>query len=300
MRNLAVVSSKKQFIEYSVDGVTLLRYVYRTDQAADEVPKPYFHPLQTLSGNPVTIYRPNDHRWHTGLMMTMSHLADMNFWGGPSYVEGEGYQRLGNHGRIDHVSFENIEIATDHFALTETIEWKPDAATIWLRESRRMQITEINRNASYWTLRHTMSFQNVSAQTLAIGSPTTHGRPDAGYGSLFWRGPRSFIGGKVTGPEPREEYRGERFPWLAYTATQDEVDDLSTLLFVDDPSNPRYPNKWFVRNTPYACVSYSFMFDEAYEMAPGDSLSLTYHTVIFDGVPDVDTLAQVAKKAQQG
>lgn len=77
----------------SESGVELLRYVYRAEDAW-EAPKPYIHPLRTLSGQVVTGYRPNDHRWHKGLQMTASHLSGANLWGGNSYVHGKGYRAL--------------------------------------------------------------------------------------------------------------------------------------------------------------------------------------------------------------
>jgi hypothetical protein len=139
-----------------------------------------------------------------------------------------------------------------------------------------------------------MALHNVSHQTLDFGSPTTHGRPNAGYGSLFWRGPRAFTGGTVIGPEAHEDYMGVSMPWIAYRGTHDAVDDQSSLLFVDDPANPRYPTLWFVRSAPYACVSYAFMFDESYSLAAGDTLALRYHMAIFDGAVETETLARVA------
>ncbi len=57
----------------------LARYVYVPDTAPEEAPKPYFHPLHTLANNTVTLYRPHDHVWHTGLAMTMAELSGQNF-----------------------------------------------------------------------------------------------------------------------------------------------------------------------------------------------------------------------------
>src|SRR5690606_4499119 len=115
-------------------------------------------------------------------------------------------------------------------------------------------------------------------------------------GSLFWRGPRSFTGGEIIAPELHDDYMGVSMPWIAYRGRHDDGSKSpSTLLFIDDPSNPRYPNKWFVRTDPYACVSFSFMFDEPYLLQPDETLSLTYHIVIFDGAPDRDELERVAE-----
>ena len=76
---------------------------------------------------------------------------------------------------------------------------------------------------------------------------------------------------------------GKRSPWLAYIGKHDGNLDKSTLLFIDKPGNLRYPNKWFVRNEPYACVSYAFMFDEYYTLQPQETLQLSYRTVIANG-----------------
>ena len=47
-------------------GGLLLRYVYRPDTAPDESPRPYAHPVNTLAGEGLTNFRPNDHRWRMG------------------------------------------------------------------------------------------------------------------------------------------------------------------------------------------------------------------------------------------
>ena len=290
-------SVTEAFIEYGVDGVTLLRYVYQPNMSAVNVPKPYFHPLRTLAGEVVTVYQPHDHPWHVGLMMTMSHLNDKNFWGGPSYTTGQGYIKKNNHGRIEHTRFDRMHIEGDEFSLEESIVWKPDENTVWLEETRNLDVIEINRAEGYWVLSFRSALRNVSTEVMSFGSPTTHGRPNAGYGGLFWRGPRSFNGGTLIAPEDCEEYMGVKMPWLAYCGKHDGGNNAqSTLLFVDDPSNPRYPNQWFVRTEPYGCVSFSFMFDQAYDLAPGDTLSLSYYIGIFDGARDRETLARVAER----
>ena len=115
MQAFSSASKNVQFIEYGVDGVALLRYVYQPEVPRVEVPKPYFHPLRTLSGEVVTHYRPHDHRWHTGLAMTMSVLSGMNFWGGNTYVRDKGYMLLNDQGRIDHERFERSPIFASNY-----------------------------------------------------------------------------------------------------------------------------------------------------------------------------------------
>ena len=144
---------------------------------------------------------------------------------------------------------------------------------------------DISPNAGYWTLDLRFALTNRRGEVLRFGSPTTEGRPLAGYGSLFWRGPRSFLNGKILAGGGLEgpEVMGKAAPWLAFVGRHDGTAATSTVLFVDHPDNPRYPTKWFVRNQPYGCVSCSFMFDEEYYLPPEETLSLTYRVVIVDG-----------------
>ena len=94
----------------------------------------------------------------------------------------------------------------------------------------------------------------------------------AGYGGLFWRGPASWTGGEIVNAQ-----MGESAPWIALRGPD------ATVACVDDPSNPRYPTKWFVRSTPYACIAAAFSFDEPLHLPSGDTLRLRYRVVIADG-----------------
>ena len=76
---------------------------------------------------------------------------------------------------------------------------------------------------------------NVSSADLTIGSPTTRGRENAGYGGLFWRGPRSFTGGTLLAPDfaGGEEVRGSRGPWMGFVGKHDDTGGASTVVVVD-------------------------------------------------------------------
>ncbi|MDE0200119.1 MAG: PmoA family protein, partial [Caldilineaceae bacterium] len=55
------------------------------------------------------------------------------------------------------------------------------------------------------------------------------------------------------------------------------------------------PNKWFIRQTPYACASFAFMFDEVYEFEAGETITQRYRLVIANGGWDA---AQVEAAAE--
>ncbi len=283
--NTKLIHVFHDYVELRYRENPLFRYVYSQDTDPRESPKPYFHPLRTLAGNEVTLFRPHDHVWHKGLAMTMAQLSGQNFWGGPTYVHGQGYVQLQNNGRIVHRAWNHLDQTDDGVDLAERLEWITLGGETWIAEDRRIVVGEINPARGYWSLNLQIALRNTSGRLLTFGSPTTEGRPLAGYGSLFWRGPRSFLRGTILAAGDLEgpEVMGKAAPWLAFVGRHDGSGDISTLVFLDHPDNPRFPNKWFVRNDPYACVSFSFMFDEELPLPPDETLSFIYRIVLADG-----------------
>ncbi len=268
------------FYELFHDGRLLFRYVYRPDVPGIESPKPYFHPLNTLRGHTVTDFRPADHHWHTGLAMTMAYLSGVNFWGGPSYVHGQGYIQLPNNGQIQHNTWSLVECQNQQARLVERLAWIRPSGEVWIDETRH--ITAVTNNAS-WHLDFEFQLTNVSGQTLEFGSPTTQGRPNAGYGGLFWRGPLGWQNPQIRLAElsDSQAVMGTSAAWLAYSGGAS--DERATLVFIDHPTNLRFPNQWFVRDAEYVGVCFAFMFDQAYFLPPDEALTLRYRVAIVDG-----------------
>lgn len=275
----------RDYVELQYQGQPLFRYVYEPETPIAESPKPYLHPIRTLAGNEVTLFRPYDHLWHKGVTMTSPHLSGQNFWGGPTYVRDEGYVRRDDNGRMEHRDWQELCSGDDVTRLVERLEWITRDGETWIDETRQILVDEIDPRGGYWSLDLRFRLRNVSRQPLVFSSPTVEGRPLAGYGGLFWRGPRSFLHGTILAAGGLEgpDVMGQAAPWLAFIGRHDGNEAQSTILFIDRPSNPRFPNKWFVRHEPYACVSCSFMFDEEYTLQPNEELSLTYRIVLADG-----------------
>lgn len=282
---LRLLHALHDHIELRHGAQTLFRYVYAPRMAARESPKPYFHPLRTLAGNAVTGYRPHDHVWHKGLMLTSAQLSGQNFWGGPTYVRDRGYVQLDNNGCMAHREWAALRCDAEGVALDERLAWVTAAGEEWVAEERRIAVGEVDAAGGYWSLDFSCRLRSTRGEPLVFSSPTTEGRPQAGYGGLFWRGPRSFLGGQIVAGGGLEGpgVMGQAAPWLAYSGRHDGDATASTLLFLDHPQNPRYPNKWFVRNDPFACASFAFTFDEEYVLSPGETLTQRYRVVVADG-----------------
>jgi hypothetical protein len=283
----------------TANGTEILRYVYCPDPDPFESRKPYAHPVRTLAGRTVTGYRPSDHRWHKGLQMTASHLSGQNFWGGNSYLHGQGYRRIPERvGSMRHDGFSAFSADDDRLAFTEDLTWIAHGGEEWAREERDLAVHSVDEEAGAWALDWSIRLTNVRDAPLAFGSPTTAGREMAGYTGLQWRGPRDFTGGSVLTPDSPAagDAMGSRGPWLAFTAEHDETDGHSTLVFAHAPENlddeaAIHPSHWFVRSEPIPTVAFSWAFFEEFELPPGESFAYRYRILVADGAWDRDRIA---------
>ncbi len=302
------------------DDVELFRYVYRPTDVPYESPRPYLHPLRTLDGDLVSAYRPWDHVWHKGIAWSLPHVGAWNFWGGGNYVRELGtYVDLGNDGSMDHEGFETVGASR----LVEELAWRtPPRASedgdvtpgdVVVRERRTLGVHVPDGGepavGRAWVLTFRSEMTNVSDGALDIGSPTTNGRENAGYGGLFWRGPRSFTEGQVLMPgadgvgvdADAEEARGLRAEWLGFVGHHDGEapgpeggSRASTVLMVDPGTNPGGTPQWFVRSVPFACVCPAPFFSQEVPFAPGQTLAFDYAVVVADGASDGARAAALA------
>ena len=172
-----------------------------------------------------------------------------------------------------------------------------EAGETIFEERRTIAATVLDDDA--WLLAFETRMRNVSGRAIPLGSPTTRGRENAGYGGLFWRGPRSFTGGSILAPGVAggDELRGIRSPWMGFTGRHDGSGGASTIVMVDDPGNVQHPTQWFARSEEFACLCPAPFFSEEHEVAPGDTLVLRYGVVIADGAGDPERAAALAATA---
>lgn len=295
---LTHVHGDRVTVTHEETGTELCAYVYRPEDAW-EAPKPYLHPIRTLSGALVTDYRPNDHRWHKGLQLTASHLSGQNLWGGNTYVHGDGYVALPERvGSMAHTAFDEVSADDGRAVIAERLTWHPHDGRLWAEEDRRIEVGDVDPEAGSWSLTWTSAIVNRHVEALRFGSPTTHGRPAAGYTGLFWRGPRGFRGGRAfTDTRDHGDLMGAQAPWLAYRGEHDGRDGHATLVFEHAPGNDHtgerggHPAHWFVRADPFAAVAPSWAFHEELVLAPGDTLARRYRITVADGAWDRERVA---------
>jgi hypothetical protein len=277
-------------------GIEVGRYDYAPDAPADESPKPYWHPLRALDGGLLTGYRPWDHRWHKGLSMTWTQVSGENFWGGPTYVRDEGYVWKDNVGRIRHDRFTAITAEGSDVGFTEELTWITAAGEEWLSETRTHRFPVLDADRGCWVMDFDTRLRNVRGQELRLGSPTTAGRPSAGYTGLFLRMPRAWVDGRVTaeGATGEDELMGAATPWIAYAGQHDDVDGGATVLAFAGTSSAAPPVSWFVRSGSTPMLSFSATFDEEIVLAAGAEVQLTHRLAFLDRAWDDAELATLA------
>ena len=270
-------------VTVTAGDVPIATYVHRPDTARLESPKPYLHPLRTLAGDVVTLFRPHDHVWHKGIAWSLPHLGEHNFWGGPTYVHGRSYLQLDNNGSAEHREMTSLTAGGTTARIAHRLDWRSQRGAPVVDENRTLTFALID--ASSWALVFETAMTNVSGATLPIGSPTTKGRENAGYGGLFWRGPRSFTGGTAQSPDGTgaDDLRGTRAEWMAYRGRHDGTGRASTVVMVDDRHNPRHPPQWFTRTEQFACLCPAPFFSEELPFGAGDTLAFRYAVVIATG-----------------
>lgn len=299
-RGLGCLHDVGRSIQVTAAGRELCSYVYRPADDPTESPRPYVHPLRTLGGALVSVYRPHDHVWHKGLAWSLPYVGDQNFWGGKTYAPETGYVQQDNNGSMDHQRTVELEVAAERVRFRHELAWHARHGRHLIDEDRTLTVA-LDPGASAWGLVFDTTMTNVSAEALELASPTTKGRDNAGYGGLFWRGPRSFTNGRILAPQGSggDELRGQRAPWMGFTGRHDEDVTSSSLVVVDDAANVRHPPQWFVRSADFAGVCPAPFFSEVLTFEPGQALRFRYAVVVADGDADDDRAAELADQGEK-
>lgn len=255
-------------MQLRVGEVDVATYVVEPEIDVRVGPRPYLHPVRTLGGTTVTDALPQDHPWHLGVSVAMAEVGDTNLWGGRTYVRGEGYTWLDDHGRIAHVGWLP---AGDGFA--EELAWLDPAGTTLLTEHRTVTATPAPDG---WQLSLGYTLTAPPTLDVILGSPATNGRPGgAGYGGFFWRAGTGVAHAFTDAHDGEEKVNGSAEPWVALT-----VADAYTLVFqglADD-------DRWFVRTGEYAGVCAALAFERPLTVPAGGSLSRQVKVLVADGV----------------
>jgi len=285
---------------------TLFRYVYQPDTPADQAPKPYFHPVCSLSGNCLTNLRPNDHPWHHALCHTITRVGDVNFWGGPSYRKEGGYQFRDDNGRQVHRKWTNLEPGEGSVSLEHQLDWIAPDDSVLLAEERGIRAM-VFEDESGWALSFRSNLKNIAGRPLDLGNyHSSFGLAGSHYTGLLMRMTREYIfpcgdaqmkvlaAGGLVGVDA---VHGANVRWAALTGRHDGTLDRTTSIFVDD--SPGQPVHWFVRDELPA-VGFSFQFDRDRRLEIDGELVLRHRLIFAEGVLEPDQIEALVQDESAG
>jgi LacI family transcriptional regulator len=247
----------------------LARYRDGTDMPQVHSPRPYLHPIRSLSGRAVTDLSPVDHRHHYGLSLTIADVDGTSYWGGRTFLPGQGPTLLRNHGRQISTG---VEI--DGARLRETLTWADQHDRQQLIEHRDLTGVIIPE-AEAWALGWHSRLTAPSGAT--ISSPALRGRPGAGYGGIFFRLSAADTTEVLTEDASSESgAHGSRSTWLAFCGRHGG--DWTSVILVQDGA----PRPWFVRVADYAGAGPALAWDSTCVIGAGEDLDLGLVALVVD------------------
>jgi predicted dehydrogenase len=274
----------------TLDGQEIAEYQDGSRIRAVSSPRPYLHPVRTLTGTVVTDHQPLDHVWHLGVGVALQDVDGINFWGGRTYTREAGqYVWRPDHGRITGTSIEETAAVTggQDGRLRETLTWNgPDDAPV-LVEERTWTWSGVSSAA--WQLSLDFALSPAGDQPVSLGSPGSNGRLEGGYGGFFWRLPECG-GATVWTPAGagESEVHGSVTPWLAWAGEFGA--GSATLVFVPSEGST---DPWFVRADGYPGVGQSLAWDTPVIAEPGSPVQRSITVFVADGIlgtADIESL----------
>lgn len=286
---LRLVHAAGSAVTVFAGDTVLLRYVYVPTTPADESPRPYAHPVNTLGGDTLTCFRPNDHPWHHALSFTLNQVSGANFWGGPTHRRDEGYRWRDDHGAQHHVAWTALEAAGATAVLAHTLDWRRGDETLF-REDRTLEISlGADPAAPSWSLRWRSRLVNAAGRALVLGNPCSlGGLAGSHYCGLQFRGARELLDDHLDpaikvvaegGLEGVAAVHGARARWMEWHGQLDGTLRRVRLRF----ENNSGPLPWFVRRN-FPLAAFPVQAESDLVLAPGAEL-LADHTLAFHSPP---------------
>jgi hypothetical protein len=240
-------------------------------------PRPYLHPVRTRAGVVVSAHHPADHDWHNGVGIAMPDVNGSHFWGGGTYVHGQGYVLLDNHGVIvgDPPELEDE-------AFTQELKWIGHDGSVALHEQRSIGWSAIDQQT--WRLIFESRLRADAGAEL--NSPGSKGSIGGGYGGFFWRFPACDNVEVFTAAARGEvEVHGSLASWAAWSADFAAGPGISgpATIVITAPDAAAAGEPWFVRVRDYPGIGSALAWDRPAILAAGAVLSRRFDVAIADG-----------------
>lgn len=255
---------------------------------AVNTPKPYLHPLRTLSGVAFTGFAPDDHPWHHGLEFAFPRVGAHNLWGGGTYFgPDDGYVVVEDQGRIAHRGWTSIG---DDGTFTQRIDWIGHAEEHLIAEHRNHRLSAaVAAGVDGWMLQLDSTLRNLGAESVRLETPAQRGRDDGGYGGWFLRFAEGFTADRLTVDGEVADgsgAHGSTFVIEGRTLAGDAV----TIGMHYGPGANAGERRWLYRFTPFSLAGFAVAYQDGLSITAGSEISFSHRIAVFDGVIAPDAI----------
>jgi hypothetical protein len=270
-------------IDVEVDGKPFTAFY-----SGGSAPKPYLHPLTTVSGKRITRGYPmeqiegetKDHPHHRGLWFTHGDVNGYDFWVNEKSTRP---QDAAKRGLIVLKKIEEVKSGKKQGSIRASFEWQSPTGEPLLTETRTMIFhgDAMNRMVDF-----DVSFSAIQK--------TKFGDTKEGFFAIRLRDELTENRGTGTlinaeGATRMASTWGKASPWMDYSGTL-EGEKLGVAIF-DHPSNPKHPTYWHCRDYGLFAANpfgeHDFFRDKTRDggvtLDPGKSLRFRFRVVVHQG-----------------
>jgi hypothetical protein len=245
-----------------------------------EIGKPFMR-IGLLDGTELTRpcpfpkgYPKSDHTWHRALWWSWKAINGVNYWEqhqtGTEPIEVKIAPKRDGSARID---------------LTVAYH-QPDQPPVVI-EHRLITVSAPDATGSYhvdWQATFTPAGQeDVVFNKNSYGGMAIRLAAECCGDEAAGRAPWTF-----SDSEDRANSNGQTARWVAYSGTTPNGQAAAVAMF-DHPQNPRHPTWWQTRSH-YPYLNPSFTCQEGYTLPAGESLTLRYRILVYQGQADRETM----------
>jgi type 1 glutamine amidotransferase len=233
--------------------------------------KPYFHPLMTTDGTPLTALRPADHPWHRGLWWSWKFINGVNYWEEDRNTELSAGQTI----ILSHLTRETPEGGAE---IESVLSYQPPGEPSLLREIRSVRISSPDAAGDYW-----MDWKSeflAGAKPVQLDRTPTRSEPGGarwgGYAGLSVRLDSVLSDGVFRNSEGQigvEATHGKSARWM------DVGNARGGIAIFDHPANLRHPTPWYV-DAKMPFFSPALLFNAPHTLPRGATLTLRYRILV--------------------
>jgi len=242
--------------------------------------KPYFYPLNTITGHQLAWSRPSDHPWHYGLWFSWKFINGKNYW-------EENIKTRLSEGQSNIVEVSKT-LLEDFSAIVEMdIKYSSEISSDVLHEKRKIRISPPGNDGNYY-IDWSFSFKSQSDSVILDRTPPEKvGGPHyGGYAGLSYRASKYMTDHVYMDSEGWTNRdgligHGQKANWMDFTGRHPGSNHRSGVTMFNHLENGEQQVSWYIFQADnFSFYNAGLLFDEPIVILPNSVLTLKYRVLI--------------------